>query len=1064
MVGLAKKLEGQKAMFSPVEESLDEESVAVEAYNTVLVALVTAQARMPRRRSPRLQQHDSVAAEAHSSSCGQQAAGDNADLIDAELDEEEEEEEAAVPTTQPAGDEQPAASAGLNVVPPPQEDPLLQIEVVKQMQQEQPMMKALAAYITDHKLPADRLQRIRVLEAAPMYEVNQAGLLCRVRSRGDKGSLGVDLQVVVPETLHGTVIAGCHQGAEGHASVLKTFQKVRDRFYWPGMFLDVQRYVKFCTGCQLNAQVRGKAHITKHIEASAPGETVVIDLLHFPTAKGYRYVLVAVDAFSRWAEAVAIADKSAATVADAFIASVLTNTAGALKLVVSDQGSEFKGDLASAMQLLKVQQKYTAAYRSEGHGLAERYNRGLADTLKSMVSQEEPDWHRALPWAKLAYNTAVHRALSDASEGLSPAEVHLGRRLHINAEAGMAAWSAAEGPRTASKYVEDLGKHVEAVTQWVRQCREKYNKQMRTQANKAGRSVREFEVGQSVRLQDTARKGTRRKLMRLYDGPYQILERCNDNEYTVQKLGEGKRIKFRVHTDRLAPYNDLMEMDVRRTPAAHDRAGSDMEEFEVEQIVDDTGSRANGNKKYLIRWAGYGPQDDTWESIDNLVHCADKVQDYELRQVGVHAVHDCDWDGTAGVGIFAVHSVGDNGRAITLTMDLNGTETPAQLLQHICKEAKIKQEDIVLAWASPPCETFSRANASNISRGHHYRVLQEPVEGAKGDVARQHDRLVQRVKQVLTIIGTFVMENPACGLEKMWYMLDWQNKKKVIELCAFAWPFKKTTNLWTQGLQWQPTGNTSDGRCNEACGQGSVNPLTRRFKHFMALAVDPQRGPRGEQATRMTCGIPTMLIQEILHAMAERQSLGGKVVLDLCSGFQSIRQAVLQTGATYVAVDVKGNRFKEPSQPRRAAAVVCSGGSVLAVEYKHTAGTSHWTIPGGDKDSADPSLHHAALRELRGMTGLDLAELTDKVRVGPELIALSETTYFAFALDPDLSQAKLSSSFARRREPEKIRRMAWISEEQAAQLQWRSEDRQMLDRIWGQPPHSCMSKQMSGGC
>ena len=79
------------------------------------------------------------------------------------------------------------------------------------------------------------------------------------------------------------------------------------------------------------------------------------------------------------------------------------------------------------------------------------------------------------------------------------------------------------------------------------------------------------------------------------------------------------------------------------------------------------------------------------------MHCADKMQDYELRQVGVHAVHDCEWDGSAGVGVFAVHSVGDNGRAIALTMDLNGTETPAQLLQQICKEAKIKQEDIVLA-------------------------------------------------------------------------------------------------------------------------------------------------------------------------------------------------------------------------------------------------------------------------------------------------------------------------------------------------------------------------------
>ena len=126
--------------------------------------------------------------------------------------------------------------------------------------------------------------------------------------------------------------------------VLKTFQKARERFYWPGMFADVQtrRYLQFCTECGLNsrAQVRPKAPIAQHVEASGPGETWVVDLLHFPEAKGYKYVLVAVDAFSRWAEVEALKDKYAATVADALVTTVLTNTTGAPKLLVSDQGSD----------------------------------------------------------------------------------------------------------------------------------------------------------------------------------------------------------------------------------------------------------------------------------------------------------------------------------------------------------------------------------------------------------------------------------------------------------------------------------------------------------------------------------------------------------------------------------------------------------------------------------------------------------------------------------------------------------------------------------------------------
>ena len=231
-----------------------------------------------------------------------------------------------------------------------------------QCQRKQPMMKAIVEYVENQRLPADRLQRIQVLETAPIYEVNKAGLLCRVRSRGKGGSLGMELQVVVPEELRGDVIAGCHQGAEGHASVLKTFQKLRERFYWPGMFMDVQRYIKFCTECNLNAQVRLKGPIQNHIEANAPGETVVVDLLHYPKADRYRYVLVAVDAYSRWAELGELKDKCAATVTDALVRAVITNATGMPKLVVSDQGSEFKGDLKAAMEMLRVTQKYTAAY------------------------------------------------------------------------------------------------------------------------------------------------------------------------------------------------------------------------------------------------------------------------------------------------------------------------------------------------------------------------------------------------------------------------------------------------------------------------------------------------------------------------------------------------------------------------------------------------------------------------------------------------------------------------------------------------------------------------------
>ena len=100
-----------------------------------------------------------------------------------------------------------------------------------------------------------------------------------------------------------------------------------------------------------------------------------------------------------------------------------------------------------------------------------------------------------------------------------------------------------------------------------------------------------------------------------------------------------------------------------------------------------------------------------------------------------------------------------------------------------------------------------------------------PVEGEKGEKAAQYDRLTQRIKEVLELIGCYIMENPQGGMEKMLYMADWEDKKKIIDLRAFVWPFRKTTNLWVHGFKWDPQGTTGSGRCEVKCGQGAVDPL-----------------------------------------------------------------------------------------------------------------------------------------------------------------------------------------------------------------------------------------------
>ena len=277
----------------------------------------------------------------------------------------------------------------------------------------------------------------------------------------------------------------------------------------------------------------------------------------------------------------------------------------------------------------------------------------------------------------------------------------------------------------------------------------------------------------------------------------------------------------------------------------------------------------------------------------------------------------------------------------------------------------------------------------------------------------------------------------------MWYMLDWEDKKKVIEMCAFVWPFKKTTNLWANlGFDWQPKGTTCDGRCGEACGQGAIDPVTKRFRHFMALAVDPQRGPRGANAVKMTCGIPQLLVTELLEAVNEAEGIENKVVLDLFAGFQSLREQVLKMGAKYVAVDIAGERKVKEAEARRAAIVIKQDNKYLSILQEKTTGGLGWTLAAGRQTEHDNALHHAGVRELHSKVGLGESTWRTWIEAGPATTALKHTTYYMYNITNSVSKEDIEDAFGDREEKQKVRAWRWHT---AAEIRrngknWRQED------------------------
>ena len=114
----------------------------------------------------------------------------------------------------------------------------------------------------------------------------------------------------VQPQLRNRIVAAYHEDKNAHPSAIRTFQAVSRKFYWPGMLADIRRYLKYCPVCQYDKKLRKKHAITGHIVALRPGSVWVVDLMEMPKAEdGSEWVLVCVDAFSRYVEVAALKDK-----------------------------------------------------------------------------------------------------------------------------------------------------------------------------------------------------------------------------------------------------------------------------------------------------------------------------------------------------------------------------------------------------------------------------------------------------------------------------------------------------------------------------------------------------------------------------------------------------------------------------------------------------------------------------------------------------------------------------------------------------------------------------------
>jgi hypothetical protein len=62
-------------------------------------------------------------------------------------------------------------------------------------------------------------------------------------------------------------------------------------------------------------------------------------------------------------------------------------------------------------------------------------------------------------------------------------------------------------------------------------------------------------------------------------------------------------------------------------------------DWEVEKIVDHKRSK-NGRYRFLVRWLGYGPEDDSWLSENDLEDCQEILEEYRRSEAWLEHIRE----------------------------------------------------------------------------------------------------------------------------------------------------------------------------------------------------------------------------------------------------------------------------------------------------------------------------------------------------------------------------------------------------------------------------------------
>ena len=384
----------------------------------------------------------------------------------------------------------------------------------------------------------------------------------------------------------------------GHFGFKKTFQRIKDKYFWPQMSSEIEDWCRKCEVCQRRRNpVPSQRAPLQSISTCRPGELVTMDIVEYAqSSRGYRYCLVMIDHFTKWLELFPLRNQKAETIAKKVFDGWIPRH-GAPEQLHHDQGKNLTAEIIREVcSFLEIWNTRTTPFHPQSDGASERSIRTVNNMLAKVVAEDQRNCDLYVPSTCFAYNTAVH-----STTGYTPSYLEYGRELRLPSDLVM---KDQQTPKNNShtEYATGLKKRLAKAFECSRETLESSH---RTQKHYYDRWARGniYKEGDLVMWKDQkTRNGSCMKLNKPWTGLWKVIKRLGEVVYRIKYIGSNKVGLKR----RIVHHNQLKRF--------YETTGSQEEPVQSEQIsgqlVANDGDTVESRSDVVIVVDGPGADDE----------------------------------------------------------------------------------------------------------------------------------------------------------------------------------------------------------------------------------------------------------------------------------------------------------------------------------------------------------------------------------------------------------------------------------------------------------------------